>query len=191
LSSFIAHSPLPGQHELVIDPGQAFGTGGHESTQLVLQWIDALDLKPTEKLRVLDVGTGSGVLLMAALCLGARRGLGFDLDIDAVREARIHGIKNGLADRLDFMAGPIDALRAASFDLVFANLLRTEMLPIAAEISERVAVGGKLILAGLLSQDLSEVLEVFSKHGLELDGKRQLSDDSGELWVAPLLIRRS
>jgi ribosomal protein L11 methylase PrmA len=97
----------PDQQEVVIDPGQAFGTGGHASTRLCLEWIDRLYAEAADRARfdrVLDAGTGSGVLAFAALKLGAKSAVGFDLDEVAIDAARASARENG-------PGGPSDRLR--------------------------------------------------------------------------------
>ncbi|MFP6639369.1 MAG: 50S ribosomal protein L11 methyltransferase, partial [Myxococcota bacterium] len=132
-------APLrPGQAEVVIDPGQAFGTGRHESTLLALQSLDELAGTAAEMNRVLDVGTGSGILALAALRRGAGHAVGFDIDRRAVEEAVLNAAANDLEERVKFFAGPIEALTRETFELVMVNLLRTEMWPIAGEIAARV-----------------------------------------------------
>jgi ribosomal protein L11 methyltransferase len=187
--SFATPAPLPGQRWLRIEPGQAFGTGAHHSTRLALEAIDlAVGRAPPRW--VLDVGTGSGVLALAALSLGAQRALGFDLDPLAAPAARRAANENGLADRAHWFTGPIAALRPARFELVVANLLRRELLPIADEIAARVAAGAGLVLAGLLEADAPAVLRAFAPHGLQEVSRRVRRDDDDEAWLG-LVLRRA
>ena len=177
----------PGQREIVIDPGQAFGTGDHASTRLCLEWIDALMLKAEAKGpidRVLDVGTGSGVLALAAVALGAKSAVGFDLDPVAIDAAREAASQNELAARVSFFAGPIEALGKPNetYPLVLANLLKREMLPIASEVARRVDRSGWLVLAGLLEEDVAEVRDRFAREGLRVVGRRSVEDSIG-VWV--------
>lgn len=193
--SFVEFDAAPGQQVLVIDPGQAFGTGGHASTHLALEWIDAwaAGSEGTPRLvagaRVLDVGTGSGVLALAALALGADSAVGLDLDPVAVREAAVVAADNGLAERCLLYAGGLEALSAGGFDLVLANLLKREMLEVAPAIAASVAPGGGLVLSGLIERDGPEVLRRFASEGLAPGGERRRLDASGETWIAPLLMR--
>ena len=188
--SFVERALKTGQVELVIDPGQAFGTGGHASTRLALEWIDALALEGElgPATRILDVGTGSGVLALAGLVLGAGRAVGFDLDPVAVHSARAAAAANGLAEQLRVWAGPIQALRRVEFDLVVANLLRLELLPLAEEIAARLRAGGALVVSGLLAEEQAEVEAALAGVGLGPVGARR-ARDGGEDWVA-LLMRR-
>lgn len=186
--TFVQRRPDPGQKEIVVDPGQAFGTGGHESTRLALGWVDELMLEGAPATRILDVGTGSGVLALAALRLGAEWALGFDLDRRAVLEARQVARCNNLDARLALFAGPIDCLGEGSFDLVLANLLRGEVIPIAEDLARTVSRQGSLVLSGLLEADRGPVLEVFARCGLEPCGERVLRDASGEVWISPRLF---
>ena len=185
---FATASLGPGQREIVIDPGQAFGTGTHASTHLCLEWIDALLAAAparASEMRVLDVGTGSGILALAAVALGAGSALGFDLDPVAIEAADAAAVSNELAGRVRFECVAIDALaEAPDFELVVANLLKREMLPIAGEIAMRLAPGGSLVLAGLLEEDSEEVAARFAAFGLvELD--RRVRTDAVGSWIAP------
>ncbi len=194
---FAARPLAPGQREVVIDPGQAFGTGTHASTRLCLEWLDRLLAGPSvafesvPSVRVIDVGTGSGVLALAALALGAGSAVGFDLDPVASRAAAMAARDNGLGARAAFFAGPIEALAesASRSPLVVANLLKRELLPITAEIAARLAPGGRLILAGLLVEDVAEVCSAFRALGLVEVGRREIEDAVG-CWVGLCLAPR-
>lgn len=189
--SFVDFDPAPGQRVLRLDPGQAFGTGGHASTRLVLEWLAASMGNETPGGRVLDVGTGSGVLALAAVALGADAALGFDLDPLAAPEARRWARVNALADRVRFFTGPIEAVPdEPPFDLVLANLLKREVLPIAEPIARRTAAGGRLVLSGLLETDGPEVLAAFAAFGLAEVDRRLCVDDNGDRWLSPCLARR-
>ena len=177
---------LSGRAELVIDPGQAFGTGAHASTRLALEWIDRLAPGLEPGARVLDVGTGSGVLALAALRCGRGVSVGFDLDFVAAREAHANARANDLAERAFFFAGPLDAVAARGFELVVANLLRTEMEPLLAGIAARTRAGGNAVLSGLLARELSQLQPELQRAGLRTVDRREARDDSGEVWVALL-----
>lgn len=186
----------PGQKEIIIEPGQGFGTGAHASTRLCLDWIDELSSAPGPGFRidrVLDVGTGSGVLALAAVALGADRAVGFDLDpvaIEAAREAVAHnrstlegggGKDPAGRSRVHFFVGPIEAVRGR-YPLVLANLLKREMLPIATRLAGVLEKRGRLVLAGLLEEDIPEVLAHFAAEGLGEIGRRERVDPVGT-WV--------
>ena len=176
-----------GQVEVVIEPGQAFGTGQHESTRLALESLDELLIEEPVPSRLLDVGTGSGILALAALQLGVGRAMGFDLDRVAVTEAARQASLNGLASRFLPFSGPIEALGPRAFDIVVVNMLRSEMLPIARAIAAHV--GSHLILSGLLDADIETTSRCFFQEGLSLSSRREAVDDSGNLWVALQLVR--
>jgi ribosomal protein L11 methyltransferase len=178
-----------GSPAVVIEPGQAFGTGGHASTRLALSLLDSLGDATTRGARVLDVGTGSGVLALAALRLGAQRAAAFDLDAVAVREARDNAARNGLAGRLQLFAGGIAALRAPAFDLVLANLLRRELLPILAELAATLRPGGLALLSGLLAEEREELSRALAAAGLAIEASREERDAAGDVWLA-LVTRR-
>ena len=186
--TFVELEPVSDRVVLRVDPGQAFGTGGHSSTRLVLEWIAALADEGALGERALDVGTGSGVLALAAVALGARSAVGFDLDPLAAPEAERWAEVNGLAERTRFFTGPVEAvLGDAPYDLVLANLLKREILPIAEPVARTVAPGGRLVLSGLLEADGPEVLATFAAHGLVEVGRRVRVDDNGDRWISPCL----
>jgi ribosomal protein L11 methyltransferase len=187
--SFVDHAPEPGQVELVVDPGQAFGTGGHASTRLTLEWIDALADDLPRGARMLDVGTGTGVLALAAIRLAGVRAVAFDLDPLAAESARENAEANGVTAGLDLFTGPLDALALVGFDLVVANLLRSEMLPLLPGIAARIRPGGFVVFAGLLASEAEEIRARMVEEGVEPVGVRECDDANGDRWTA-LLMRR-
>lgn len=187
--SFVSAALVPGQSEIVIDPGQAFGTGGHPSTHLALEWID--EIAPTLKggSRMLDVGTGTGILALAAAKLGPAELFAFDADSLATAAARENARSNGLGERLRLFTGGLEAIREVSFDLVVANLLRTEMLPLFGGIAARVRAGGFAVFSGLLEIERESVGEALRAVGLRESGVRSRADANGDPWSALLTIR--
>lgn len=187
--SFVAHALAPGQLELVIDPGQAFGTGTHASTRLALEWIDALAPTLGAGARVLDVGTGSAVLALAAALLAPVRAIGFDLDPVAVFEARRNVTLAGCTDRVQLFAGELAALAGPPFDLVVANLLRSEVTPLLGGLAARTRPGGQAIFSGLLASETAMFTDALRAAGFSLVAAREFEDATGDCW-AGLLTRR-
>lgn len=187
--SFAPFELSPGQGEVIIDPGQVFGTGAHHSTRLALECLD-LRLARVPASTVLDVGMGSGVLALAALRLGAKSATGFDLDPLAEPAAFEAAQHNGLAQGFDCTTGGIDDIADGVFDVVVANLLLRELLPIVDSVAQRVAEGGALVLSGLLARDVDNVLEAFAstRPALVLESRRERIDADGELWVGLILV---
>ncbi len=186
-------APLrPGQVEVVVDPGQAFGTGVHPSTQLALAWVDRIcesDTRAGRRSSWLDLGTGTGVLGLAALALGAERVLGMDLDPLATRAARACASQNRQTERFEVVCGSLDAIRAHGFDRVVANLLRNELLPLAGAIADRLVADGLLLVSGLLDRDQPVVVACFARLGFALVGRLEQPDADGETWVGLCLER--
>jgi ribosomal protein L11 methyltransferase len=165
----------PGRRTLRIPARAAFGTGSHESTRLVLELLEGMDLAGK---RVLDVGTGTGVLAFAALLFGARRAVGLDVDPAAPFHARANARLNGLRPAL--LAGGVAALSpGARFDLALVNVVPEE---IAADLPSVVALlvpGGEAVLSGILAPSGPRVLSEAAALGLVPVAERT----AGE-WVA-------
>ena len=153
---------------LILDPGQAFGTGTHATTSLCLDAIaDRFTESPPPE-KVLDVGTGSGILAMAAAALGAAEVVGTDIDPDACRVARENVINNGLENRVMITDAPLENI-AGRYDLVLANILAAENLRLAGALVDRLTPGtGRLVLSGILLEQQQQVIEGLAGHPLNL-----------------------
>jgi ribosomal protein L11 methyltransferase len=165
---------------LRLDPGMAFGTGGHETTRLCLELLEQImDNMPTLlSPSVLDLGTGSGILAMAAVQLGAGRVCAVDIDPLAVEVARENLAINGLLDQVECSTTPLESLDGC-FNVIMANILAEELVRLAPFLSERLSTGGSLVLSGILAEKEGLVRNGFSPQPLEyLDTLRE-----GE-WVA-------
>lgn len=148
---------------LVVDPGRAFGTGTHESTRLCLRALAAWDAERPPR-RVLDVGTGSGILAVAAALRGAGDVVGVDNDEEALRGARRHAELNRVALRLVRGDGAA-AFRPRSFDLVFANISAALLHDARGELSAACAAGGRLVLSGFLAEDAAGLARAYASAG--------------------------
>ncbi|MGE5596861.1 MAG: 50S ribosomal protein L11 methyltransferase [Hyphomicrobiales bacterium] len=152
--SWIEHEPAEGQLVIRLDPGQAFGTGHHETTRLCLS---ALEEHVREGDRVLDVGTGSGVLAIAAVLLGASAVYAIDIDPVAAEVARENIAANGASERVTVAAGRLEAGHGRSYRVVVANISTDANIGLAPVFPEVVEPGGRLILSGILAADVPRV----------------------------------
>jgi ribosomal protein L11 methyltransferase len=172
----------PGQDDIVLhlDPGMAFGTGGHETTRLCLELLEQImDSMPTLlSPSVLDLGTGSGILAMAAVQLGAGRVCAVDIDPDAVAVARENLAINGLLEQVECSTTPLESLEG-SYDVILANILAEELVRLAPFLAERLAPAGSLVLSGILGEKEGLVRNGFAPQPLEY----QATLHAGE-WVA-------
>ena len=162
----------PGDVEIVLDPKQAFGTGHHATTALLLEWLETC-LQGGESL--LDVGTGSGILAMAALRLGAGRAVGIDNDPVAIDCAREYARLNRFGSELTLDCELPDS--GARFDFVLANLDRQTLLQLAEPLS--ASVRRTLLVSGLLKDQRAEIVEAFATVGLYPGTQRER-----EGWLA-------
>jgi ribosomal protein L11 methyltransferase len=154
-----ALSPQPSAIEILILPSMGFGTGHHVTTRLCLAALQTIDLTD---LTVLDVGTGSGVLAIAADLLGAARAIGIDYDADAIQSARENLELNPEADRVTFETVDLAARALPIADVVTANLTGALLVRSAAALLAAVRRGGTLILSGIQSHERDEVRQAFA-----------------------------
>jgi ribosomal protein L11 methyltransferase len=153
----------PGDIVLTIDPKMSFGTGYHESTRLMLGLIERYT---RAGMRVLDAGTGTGILAIAALMLGADSAVGFDIDEWAFANAVENGELNGVSGRFTVRHGDLSVVTETGFDLIGANIQKNvieEMLP---GLTRRLARTGTLLLSGLLAADRDGILSAVRDAGL-------------------------
>lgn len=194
-----------GEGDLVleIDPGMAFGTGLHATTRMCLEFLEEVldaqssvhgqrqeeDAKASSvgrrvgigELKVLDLGTGSGILAIAAAKLGVGQVLALDLDPEACRVARENVWKNRVEDRVQVREGSL-ASAMGPFDLVIANLTTPALLPLLPALRWTVPPGGRLILAGILDEEWPRM-----RQALTAEGFRIIAERRSEGWVTFLV----
>lgn len=189
---------VAGAHELArldggripvwIEAGPAFGTGHHGTTKGCLEALD-VELKRRRPARVLDIGTGSGVLALAAVKTGAGFALGTDLDFESVRIAKENAKNNQTGRRLKLLhargAGHAMIRAHAPYDLVLANILARPLVGLAPEIAKLVRTGCRVILSGLLTHQEPQVRAAYSGRGLVLVGRRRLNGWSTLTYQRP------
>jgi ribosomal protein L11 methyltransferase len=156
---------VDGRHVLTIEPGRAFGTGQHGSTAGCLLLLEAIS-EPIPPPRALDLGTGSGILAIAAARLGVGEVHAVDSDPDAVASAAANVERNALAHRVRCAVADAAALDAPPFALVLANLLAVAHRTLAARYAALLAPDGVLVLGGLLDAEAAEIGDVMAAHGL-------------------------
>lgn len=166
-----------GTTEIVIDPKMSFGTGHHESTRLALRHLASTD---TVAKNVLDVGTGTGILAIAAAKLGASHVIGIDFDEWATSNARENVLQNRVDSQVEIRGGEIRAVDEGNFDLILANINRNVLLSDMSEYNARLATGGVLVLSGLQLLDADRIVEAANAVGLVLS--REISES--DWWSA-------
>ena len=151
--------------KLVLDPGLAFGTGGHETTSLCME---ALDERVKGGERVLDIGTGSGILAIAALKLGAASAEGVDIDPVAVRTAGENAALNGVQDKLTVLVGDLSDKASGTYDIITANIVANAILSLAPAVPGLMAEGATFIASGIIDSRKDEVIAGLEKAGLSV-----------------------
>ncbi len=177
---------LPPEHDdktvIRIDPKMAFGTGYHESTRLVLRLLPPV---VPQGGRVLDVGTGTGVLGIAALALGASSAIGVDIDPWSVTNGAENAALNDVGDRFEIREGSLDVVSETGFDLILANIIRSVLEPMLPEVVAIAAPRAPILLAGLLLTERDRMLQVADAAGLAL--AEEASEN--EWWACSLRPR--
>jgi len=185
--SHVAEPPVPGRITVVLDAQTAFGTGEHETTRGCLAALDAEARRPSPR-RIADIGSGSGILAIAAAKLWHRPVIATDIDPEAARIARINAGRNGVGGLIRSIAadGYRDRLIATSgpFDLVLANILARPLARLAPSLARHLSVGGTAILSGLLVGQESFVLAAHRRQGMRLVRRHRHGD-----WSTLVLAR--
>ncbi len=188
-------SPDPNRVAIRIDPGMAFGTGTHPTTQLCLELMekffdDELQTTVHRPLSMIDVGCGSGILSIAAIKLGAVKVLGVDIDAGSVKNSRENADANGLGDEFILGLGSVEEIRHGQFPfnkapLVLANILAPVIVRLFdAGLADLIDDHGAIILSGILQEQEGRVIEAGQVKGLRMNERRQMGD-----WVALTMSR--
>ncbi len=192
------YAPAPGEIVIRLEPGMAFGTGLHATTRLCLK---ALEEQLVPGWDVLDMGTGSGVLAIAAAKQGARSVLALDTDPAAVTVARENAAMNAVADAVSVRhgtlpggqvglrnsgtSGGVELLESGRFDLILINILAQAILGMASDLAARLMPKGRVIAAGLIESQEQEVIDALHGEGLWPVGRSQEDE-----WVLLVAQRR-
>lgn len=169
---------VAGANEIVltIDPKMSFGTGEHQSTKLALMLLEKY-LVPGMK--VLDIGTGTGILAIASIKLGAESAVAVDNDERCYTNCRENCVLNSVADKVEVVRGEIKDIDDKTFNLIFANIHKELLIDIAGEIIERLRESGVVILSGLLKENEKDIKNHYEKAGF-----KHIRTEPMDEWIA-------
>jgi len=176
-----------GRTAMILNPGLIFGTGSHGTTRLCLEGVERF---AKEGDRVLDLGTGSGILSIAAILLGASEAVGCDIDPKASRVAAENASYNGISSQFRVETGDVigdDGLReklAGCYDLVLANIIPDVIIPLIPYVKEFLAPGGKFLTSGIIEHRAEDVVNTLKENGYTI-----LERHDREGWVAYITQR--
>jgi len=182
-------SPEPTRIAIKIDPGMAFGTGTHPTTQLCLELMEKVFVERPMS-NVIDVGCGSGILSIAAIKLGAKNVLGVDIDEESIKNSRENADTNGVGDELILGVGSVSEILEGKYafkkaPLVVANILAPVIVRLFdAGLVNLIEADGAIVLSGILFEQEQSVIEAGQARGLQLNERRQIAD-----WVALTMSR--
>ena len=170
--------PVPektGRVVLVIDPKMSFGTGYHESTRLMLRMMERY---MTPQSSALDIGTGTGILAIAAVKLGSRLAVGIDIDEWSHSNAKENVLRNGCEQRVDIRFGTLESVSESEFDFILANIIRSTIIELIPSMIKKLNTHGTVLLSGLLAEERELMKNVLHEHGCEV-----LSIDEENEWI--------
>ncbi len=183
---WLEHEPSGDEVVVELDPGMAFGTGLHPSTRLTMLGVEET-VSPGDS--VLDVGTGSGILAIAALKLGAAHVDAVDVESVAVRATVENAERNGVADQIDVRLGSVghgEPFDGRQYDVVLANIIARILIELVDGIVGATKPGGAMVLAGIIQEREADVVAAFERSGAAVVNRRQHED-----WVSLVLRRAS
>jgi len=175
---------VEGEIVIVLDPGMAFGTAEHATTRGCLRLLDP---RVREGDMVADIGSGSGILAIAAASLGAREVLAVEMDPLACAVAEENFAANGVRDRVKILVAEVrelEPLPGGPYQGVVANIQRSVLLPLLTTFRDSLVDGGWLILSGILGEERDEVLGTASRHGFVLEEE----DREGDWWSGAFIL---
>lgn len=171
-----------GQLVLTIDPKMSFGTGEHQTTRLMLLMVEKY---VKEGMNVLDVGTGTGVLAIASVRLGASHAVAIDNDEWCYDNGIENCLVNGVSGQVEIRLGELSQVKEKDFDLVLANINKNILMDIGRDLTAHVKTGGTLILSGLLFTDEQDITERYAQEGFTVTDKKQMDE-----WISLVMKRK-
>lgn len=159
-----------GDLEIVLDPGQAFGTGDHPTTRMCLELLETSQVRGKE---IADIGCGSGILAIGAMLLGARSVLASDIDPVACESARQNSARNAAQFEVHAGKGFEPCPPGADYDIVVSNIISSALIMLAPEARDRVRPGGCWIVSGIIHDNWADVLAAAERAGFRLDLRLQ------------------
>jgi len=174
--TFKDYSTKANEIVLTIDPKMSFGTGEHQTTKLILK---ALEKVVRPGMKVLDVGSGTGILSIAAVKLGAGKVVAVDFDEICFENCRENCVINEVDSSFEILTGEIDDVKEKDFDLILANIQKNVLLEIAEKIRQRLNENGMVILSGLLTSDKIAIEEKYYSLGFKTIQVEQMDE-----WIA-------
>jgi ribosomal protein L11 methyltransferase len=166
---------------ITIDPKMSFGTGEHQTTKLVIQLLEKYTLPG---MKILDAGTGTGILSIAAVKLGAARVIGFDTDEWCYENAQENCKVNNVSEQVEIRIGDINIIPEKDFDLILANIQKNILLELSGEFSKKLDSKGIILLSGLLKDDERDIIKVYTSKGFRYLESRQMDE-----WIAMGLVK--
>ena len=180
--SWEEYTPVEGEVQMRLDPGMAFGTGTHDTTRLCLELLEEV---VTPETRILDVGTGSGILSVGGVLLGAPSALGVDIDPVAVKVADENAEINGVTDKTEFVCGDLTDKVHGKFEIVTANIVADVIIPLSSKIPQFMTDDGVYIASGIILPRIDEVKSEIEKYFRIIEIREQ------EDWAAIVSVNKN
>ena len=148
-----------------IDPGAAFGTGTHATTSLCME---ILEREVSGDKTVLDIGTGSGILAISSMLLGAKSAIGVDIDAQSVKTAKENAVINGVSDKTEFLVGDLADKISDKYDIVCANIVADVVIRLFDNVAQFIKKDGILIVSGIIDMRAEDVESAAIQHGFKI-----------------------
>lgn len=174
--SFREYTAKDGEIIITIDPKMSFGTGEHQTTKLIIQMLEKYNLTG---MKILDAGTGTGILSVAAVKLGAERVIGFDIDEWCYENGLENCTINNCSGQVEIRIGDINIVPESDFDMILANIQKNILLELSGAFINKLRSKGLILLSGLLQQDEEDIIKDYSSKGF-----RHLETSHMDEWIA-------